>query len=50
LTFGGGNSSAGAFDKLPKQAKDAYLRFVERGVYDKDTKENRAQYAEDYNE
>lgn len=47
LTFGGG-SQASAFEKLPKDAKDAFRRFVERGVF-KDTKEDRATYAEDYN-
>lgn len=46
LTFGGG-SQASAFEKLPKEAKDAFRRFVEKGVF-KDTKEDRAQYAEDY--
>lgn len=47
LTFGGGSSSS-PFEKLPKDAKDAFRRFVEKGVF-KDTKEDRAQYAEDYN-
>lgn len=46
LTFGGG-SQASAFEKLPKDAKDAFRRFVEKGVF-KDTKEDRQQYAEDY--
>lgn len=47
LTFGSG-SVASPFEKLPKDAKDAFRRFVEKGVF-KDTKEDRAQYAEDYN-
>lgn len=47
LTFGGG-AQASSFDKLPKEAKEAFRRFVEKGVF-KDTKEDRAQYAEDYN-
>lgn len=47
LTFGGA-SAASPFEKLPKDAKEAFRRFVERGVF-KDTKEDRAQYAEDYN-
>ncbi len=47
LTFGGG-SQASPFEKLPKDAKEAFQRFVAKGVF-KDTKEDRAQYAEDYN-
>lgn len=47
LTFGGG-SQATSFDKLPKDAKDAFQRFVKQGLF-KDTKEGRAAYAEDYN-
>lgn len=47
LTFGAG-SQASPFEKLPKDAKDAFRRFVEKGVF-KDTKEDRATYAEDYN-
>lgn len=47
LTFGS-SSVASPFEKLPKDAKDAFRRFVEKGVF-KDTKEDRAQYAEDYN-
>jgi len=47
LTFGGGSVSS-PFEKLPKDAKDAFRRFVEKGVF-KDTKEDRAIYAEDYN-
>jgi hypothetical protein len=47
LTFGSG-SQASPFEKLPKDAKDAFRRFVEKGVF-KDTKEDRAVYAEDYN-
>lgn len=47
LTFGSG-SVASPFEKLPKDAKEAFRRFVEKGVF-KDTKEDRAQYAEDYN-
>lgn len=47
LTFGGGSASS-PFEKLPKDAKDAFRRFVEKGVF-KDTKEDRAIYAEDYN-
>jgi hypothetical protein len=47
LTFGSG-SIASPFEKLPKDAKDAFRRFVDKGVF-KDTKEDRAQYAEDYN-
>lgn len=47
LTFGGG-SQASSFDKLPKDAKDAFQRFVKQGLF-KDTKEGRAAYAEDYN-
>jgi hypothetical protein len=47
LTFGSG-SVASPFEKLPKDAKDAFRRFVEKGVF-KDTKEDRATYAEDYN-
>jgi len=47
LTFGGASASS-PFEKLPKDAKDAFRRFVEKGVF-KDTKEDRAQYAEDYN-
>lgn len=47
LTFGSASQSS-PFEKLPKDAKDAFRRFVEKGVF-KDTKEDRAQYAEDYN-
>ncbi len=47
LTFGSSVASS-PFEKLPKDAKDAFRRFVEKGVF-KDTKEDRAQYAEDYN-
>ncbi len=47
LTFGS-SSVASPFEKLPKDAKDAFRRFVEKGVF-KDTKEDRAIYAEDYN-
>lgn len=47
LTFGSASASS-PFEKLPKDAKDAFRRFVEKGVF-KDTKEDRAQYAEDYN-
>ena len=47
LTFGSG-SVASPFEKLPKDAKAAFARFVEKGVF-KETKEDRAQYAEDYN-
>lgn len=47
LNFGGGSQSS-PFEKLPKDAKDAFRRFVEKGVF-KDTKEDRAIYAEDYN-
>lgn len=47
LNFGGGAQSS-PFEKLPKDAKDAFRRFVEKGVF-KDTKEDRAIYAEDYN-
>lgn len=48
LTFGAGPSQTGGFEKLPKDAKDAFRRFVDKGVF-KDTKEDRLQYAEDYN-
>ena len=47
LTFGSASQSS-PFEKLPKDAKEAFRRFVEKGVF-KDTKEDRAQYAEDYN-
>jgi hypothetical protein len=47
LTFGS-SSQASPFEKLPKDAKEAFRRFVEKGVF-KDTKEDRAIYAEDYN-
>lgn len=47
LTFGGGATASG-FDKLPKDAKDAFQRFVKQGLF-QDTKEGRAAYAEDYN-
>jgi hypothetical protein len=47
LTFGSGSVSS-PFEKLPKDAKDAFRRFVEKGVF-KDSKEDRAIYAEDYN-
>jgi hypothetical protein len=47
LTFGSASASS-PFEKLPKDAKEAFRRFVEKGVF-KDTKEDRAQYAEDYN-
>ena len=47
LTLGGG-AKPGAFEALPKEAKDAFLRFVQRGVVE-DTKEARATWAEDYN-
>ncbi len=47
LTLGTG-VKAGTFDTLPRDAKDAFQRFVERGVVE-DTKEARAQWAEDYN-
>lgn len=47
LNFGSG-SAASPFEKLPKDAKAAFARFVEKGVF-KETKEDRAQYAEDYN-
>ncbi len=46
LSMGGG-AQASAFEKLPKDAKDAFRRFVEKGVF-RDTKEHRATYAEDY--
>lgn len=46
LTFGN-TSQTLSFDKLPKEARDAYKRFVARGLAD--TKENRDAYAEDYN-
>ncbi len=39
---------AGTFDTLPRDAKDAFQRFVQRGVVE-DTKEARATWAEDYN-
>lgn len=47
LTFGS-SSVASPFEKLPADAKAAFRRFVEKGVF-KDTKEDRATYAEDYN-
>lgn len=47
LTFGG-NAAASGFEKLPKDAKDAFKRFVDKGLFP-DTKEGRAAYAEDYN-
>jgi len=47
LTFGG-NAAASGFEKLPKDAKDAFQRFVKQGLF-QDTKEGRAAYAEDYN-
>lgn len=47
LTFGGGAAASG-FEKLPKDAKDAFQRFVKQGLF-QDTKEGRAAYAEDYN-
>lgn len=47
LTLGGG-AKPGAFETLPRDAKDAFQRFVQRGVIE-DTKEARAQWAEDYN-
>jgi hypothetical protein len=47
LTFGG-NAVASGFEKLPKDAKDAFQRFVKQGLF-QDTKEGRAAYAEDYN-
>lgn len=46
LTLGG---SADPFDKLPREAKEAFRRFVQKGTF-KDTKEDRAQYVEFYNE
>jgi len=46
LTFGG--QSADPFSKLPADAKAAFARYVERGLF-KDTKEGRAAYLEDYN-
>lgn len=48
LTLGGG-AKPGAFDALPKEAKDSFRKYVERGVVE-DTKEARAQWAEDYND
>ena len=48
LTFGGG-SQASAFEKLPKEAKESFQRFVARGVVE-DTKEARAQWAKDYDD
>jgi hypothetical protein len=47
LTFGGGATASG-FEKLPKDAKDAFQRFVKQGLF-QDTKDGRAAYAEDYN-
>lgn len=47
LTLGGAGKP-GTFETLPRDAKDAFQRFVQRGVVD-DTKEARAQWAEDYN-
>jgi hypothetical protein len=46
LTFGG--PAASPFDKLPADAKADFKRFVAKGVFS-DTKEDRAIYAEDYN-
>ncbi len=47
LTLGSG-AKPGAFETLPKEAKDSFRKYVERGVVE-DTKEARAQWAEDYN-
>lgn len=47
LTFGGG-ATASSFDKLPRDAKEAFQKFVKQGLF-QDTKEGRAAYAEDYN-
>jgi len=47
LTFGG--NSADPFTKLPTDAKAAFARYVEKGLF-KDTKEGRAAYVKDYND
>ncbi len=44
----GGNAKPNSFDALPRDAKDAFQRFVERGVIE-DSKQARTQWAEDYN-
>jgi hypothetical protein len=46
LALGGGKKSG--FESLPKEAKDAFQRFVERGLFE-DTKEGREQYYNEYN-
>ena len=47
LTFGG--QSADPFSKLPADAKAAFARYVEKGLF-KDDKEGRAAYVKDYND
>jgi hypothetical protein len=46
---GGPKSGRNQFDKLPSEARDAFSRFVKRGVY-ADTKESREKYAREYND
>lgn len=48
LASGGGARASGAFAKLPGDAKASFTRFVKEGLY-KDTKEDREEFANEYN-
>ena len=48
LASGAPSSARTAFDKLPSDARQAFKRFVERGVY-QDNKQDREEYANEYN-
>lgn len=48
LASGGGPKPTSAFGKLPSEAKANFARFVKEGLY-KDSKEDREEFANDYN-
>lgn len=48
LASGAPSAGRSAFEKLPSDAKQAFKRFVERGVYE-DSKKDREDYANEYN-